>query len=184
MRSPEPLRLDELGFTVVWRALGHTAPEEEALQILNVRSSVYRTQAGEDLFYVRGEVKNRSSAHRNAIQVAVEVRAKDRLLGRAESLANVDAGPEDLHMLVSRDNNELQRLLAPSAEGLRVPAREQAPFIAVFPLGVDAVEGALVTVSVLDGIPSRLRDTVKLADPVPEHSADTASDASSEPAAP
>lgn len=162
LRSPRALTADDLGFDLVWIAMGYTQPlaEQEQLRAFNVRTGVYRTRSGEELFYVRGDVENASSASRSALQVVVEVSSKNELLGRAESLSRLDAGPEALFELEDRDNNTLQKRLVLNAQSLAVAAHARAPFIAIFPLNAKQVDGAQVKVSVTDRVPAALRDSV------------------------
>lgn len=175
LRSPRELAVEDLGFNLVWIALGYEQPvvEDSLLRAVDVHSGTYLTRSGNELFYVRGKASNASSAARAAVHVAVEVVQGDKLLGRAESLARLDPGPEALYALDSRDNTELQRKLAQKAPPLALDARDSAPFVAVFPLTARQLEGAEVRVSVFEGIPATLRDTVKLPDAPPPGEAPT-----------
>lgn len=162
LRSPRALTADDLGFDLVWMAMGYTQPvaDEEQLRALNVRTGTYRTHSGEELFYVRGDVDNASSANHRAVQVVVEVFSKSEIIGRAESIGRLDAGPEELFALEDRDNNTLQKRLVADTPSLTVAARARVPFIAVFPLNAKQVDGARVKLSVVDGVPAALRDSV------------------------
>ena len=90
------------------------------------------------------------------------------LLGRAEAIGHLAAGPEDLFALDSRDNDALQRQLATKTTSLSLPPRSRANFLAVFPLGGQQVDGAELKLSVLDGVPPTLADTVGALRPEPQ----------------
>lgn len=170
LRSPRALTVDDLGFDLVWIAMGYTQPatSSSGLAAVDVSSGTYLTATGQELFYVRGQVENEAAAPRPAVHVAVEVVRSGNLLGRAEALAHVAAGPEDLYWLDSRDNDALQRRLAKEVDALSVAPRGRAPFLAVFPLGAHQVDGAELRLSVLDGVPPALADAVKVQRPAPQ----------------
>lgn len=170
LRSPRALTVDDLGFDLVWIAMGYTQPAADKgdLQAVNVSSGTYLTWSGQELFYVRGEVENSSAAQRPAVHVAIDVVRSGNLLGRAEAIGHLAAGPEDLFALDSRDNDALQRQLATKTTSLSLPPRSRANFLAVFPLGGQQVDGAELKLSVLDGVPPTLADTVGALRPEPQ----------------
>lgn len=162
LRSPHALTANDIGFDLVWIAMGYKPPhaESEQLRASSVRTGIYRTRKGEELFYVRGDIENTSSASYAAVQVVVEVFSSKDLIGRTESLGRLDAGPEDLYMLEDRDNNTLQKRLIADTSSLAVAARAKAPFIGVLPLTARQVDEAQIKISVTDGIPAALRASV------------------------
>lgn len=158
IRSPTPLGFDDLGFPMVWMALGFDdGTDADSLLVRDVRTGTWRNSAGHELFYVRGEVENASVAGRAALYVMAEVVRGGTVLGTAESLARLDAGPEQLQALVSRKNGDLQQRLLDGAKSLYVKSKSRAPFIAVFPLSSRDVVGASVRLSVMEGLPADLR---------------------------
>lgn len=182
IRSPRPLTLNDLGFPVVWMALGlDDGTDADSLLVRNVRTGTYRTESGEELFHVRGQVENASGAGRAALYVVVEVVRGGQVIGTAESLATLDAGPERLRRQHSRNNQDLQQALLKNAGSLHVASGARAPFIAIFPLSSHDVIGASVRLSVEEGLPAGLRRAAEpLVEKQPEEEKDKDSDADSQ----
>lgn len=175
LRSPRPLGPDDLGFRLVWIALGHVDEADDApLRASEVATGTYVTRGGKELFFVRGVAENASGQHRNALHVAVELLRGDQLIGRVESLANLNASPEDLYTLDTRDNADLQRRLATRSETLAVAANSRVPFVAVFGLGAQEAEGTEVRINVLEGVPAAFKDLRKSAPAAPAPAEPTA----------
>lgn len=153
VRAPRPLTLGDVGFPLVWFALGQAGADDALLQARNVRTGTFVTGTGHELLYVTGTAHNDQPAALPALRVHVEVLQGDRVIARADSLAHLAATPEDLDALGDGDNAELQRRLAKEAGSLQVPASSRAPFVAVFPLSARDVDGAQVRVHVEPGLP-------------------------------
>jgi hypothetical protein len=161
LRTPRPIGFDDLGFPMVWLALGTDSKDPgDQLQAAQIKSGIYPTRGGGELFYVEGVALNRSAARHEALYAQVEIRRGDRMLQRADALAQVRASPEHLWALDSRKNEDLQKTLAEGAGSLAVESHKGAPFIAVFKLTAKDVEGCDVRVTVHHGIPASLSSVI------------------------
>ena len=96
----------------------------------DVSNGLYDTRAGRSVFFVRGEVINRSEA---AVKIVVkaEIVEDDRVVRFGESWAGEPASPEEIFLI---DNTEALEALARKVEkrSLVVPAGSAASFVVPF----------------------------------------------------
>ena len=158
VRAPRPLTMDDVGFPVVWLAFGFSdgAPAHE-LRATQIHSATYVTHGSVEFFYVQGLAVNDSSSRRDAMTVNVEILRNGQQVDHAESVARLDATPEQLYSLDSVKNDELQKRLITNAVSLSVEAGERAPFIAIFKLSGHDAAGCDIRVTARDGVPGPLK---------------------------
>jgi predicted Zn finger-like uncharacterized protein len=96
----------------------------------DVSNGLYDTRTGRPVFFVRGEVKNRS-AKATRVKVRAEILDGEDLVRASETIANATPSPEDLFAVGSaEDLDKLSAKLNPQAP--LVQPGQQAPFIVVF----------------------------------------------------
>lgn len=158
IRSPRPLRAEDIGFPMVWIALGFDdGTDPELFLVQEVVSGTAEILGGGEIFYVTGLVENASGASRGPLHVAVELTRGQQVLARVESLAGLGATPEDLRTVTSRKNDDLQTLLLERAQTLTLGTRTRAPFVAVLPFSAREVAGTEVRLTAGEGVPANLR---------------------------
>ncbi|MFY2561790.1 zinc-ribbon domain-containing protein [Corallococcus terminator] len=105
-------------------------PAPKPLVALDVSNGLYETQAGRPLFYVRGDVENRTGAATH-IRVRGALFDGDQRVRSVEGLAGVVATPEQLHAVGNAEAAEaLRKRLDAGAVSVAPGAR--APFLLVF----------------------------------------------------
>jgi hypothetical protein len=116
-------------------ALGNSAlrawnASRAALVTVDVRSGLYETQRGRPVFYVRGDVENRTTQSARAT-VRVEIRDGQQLVRAAEVEPGGLPSPEELYAIsTAADVEALSARLAQKAAPLS--AGQKAPFLLAF----------------------------------------------------
>ena len=114
-------------------------------------SGLYDTASGKPVFFVRGRVENRGKGPAGPVRVvAVMVGESGATTARAETLAGVDATPEDVYALrSSAEADKLVKTLAQKRTGERnLPAGGSLPFFALFPDPPGAIQAQRIQVRV------------------------------------
>src|SRR5207237_5109579 len=95
-------------------------------------SGVYDTAAGKPIYFVRGRIENRGRRVSGPVRVVATLVSDSGATMRAESLAGVDLGPEEVHGLRSAaDAGRLMKAMAQKADR-RLPPGGSLPLLAVF----------------------------------------------------
>ncbi len=123
-----------------------TAPTDWAA--LDISNGLYETRAGRPVFFVRGEVKNRSGKATRA-KVRAEILDGDKVIRHADAWIGAAPTPEDLYLISVADDVErlLQKLEKSAAEvmpnekrGFLVPFFEYPPDLKGFRVRVTVIE--------------------------------------------
>ncbi len=102
----------------------------KALIPLDISNGLYQTKAGRPLFYVRGQIDNRTDGASRA-KVVVSLMNGEQVVRSGETVAGVAPSPEELFGLSRVD--ELEALQAKlRAKAVDVPPGGQAPFVMAF----------------------------------------------------
>jgi hypothetical protein len=173
IRTPRPLRWDDIGFPVVWLAFGSGSADQSAqLRATNLHTGIYPVASGDEVFYVDGTAENDSSRRLEKMYVQLEIRRNGRLLETAYAIAGLRATPDDLYALgppsadktITR-NETLQRNLAKRATSLTIDAHKSVPFVGIFEAKAKDVEGSEIRATVMDGYPTAMHGELQLGVP-------------------
>ncbi len=106
------------------------AASRTKLEVVDVSNGLYETRAGKPVFFVRGEVVNRSEQPAK-VRVRAEILDGSELLRSAEAPAGGVPSPEDLHEISDEASLEaLSGRLAKAA--VELPPGGKAPFLVAF----------------------------------------------------
>ncbi|WP_267145478.1 zinc-ribbon domain-containing protein [Myxococcus dinghuensis] len=105
-------------------------PEPKSFVAVDVSNGLYETRAGRPVFYIRGEVENRT-ARPTHVRVRGAFFDGDQRVRSAEGVAGAVATPEELHAV---DNAEAATALRQRLDvaSVAVPPGARAPFLLVF----------------------------------------------------
>ncbi len=105
-------------------------PEPKPLVALDVSNGLYETQSGRPLFFIRGDVENRTGAATH-VRVRGALFDGDQRVRSVEGLAGLVATPEELHAVGNAEAAQaLRKRLDAGAASVAPGAR--APFLLVF----------------------------------------------------
>ncbi len=97
-------------------------------------SGLYDTSSGKPVYFVRGRVENRGKKVTGPVRVLALLLSANGPVARAESIAGVDASPEDVYAL--RSSAEAEKLVKSLAQknptDRRLPPGGSLPFFALF----------------------------------------------------
>ena len=97
-----------------------------------VVSGLYDTASGRPVFFVRGQVENRSKRAHGPVRVVAELVADNQPEGKAEALAGAEPNPEDVYALRgAADAEKLSRALQTASAERRLAPGASLPFFAV-----------------------------------------------------
>lgn len=157
VRSDQPISWRHVGTPLLEAAFGSTQPARSTtLEISHLRTGVFDTVSGGELFYVTGWVRNTSEDPVASVRITTELVRGGSVVGSADSLGGLVPSAEVLHALTSRSNDELQLLLARGEAPSPLAPGERLPFGAVFAMDAREVTGARVRVTSQPGLPPAL----------------------------
>jgi hypothetical protein len=113
-----------------WSRMKSLLSKPRELVAFDISNGLYDTRVGRPVFYVRGEVKNRS-APAGRIKVKAEILDGEELVRAAEGYAGATPSPEDLYAVATaEDLSKLATRLVPGAA--KVQPGEEASFLVAF----------------------------------------------------